>query len=104
MDNKNANIMSTKRNYLHKWLYSIYHLDYQTIGGDEPFYLKPYVQLRGVTALYYQGNMAAKVETQWRALFYKNCAVVAFAGAGKAFDSFSEFPESQTIFNYGTGL
>ncbi len=89
---------------INNWLYSIYHIDYQIVGGDAPFYLKPYVQLRGVPALYYQGKMAAKVETQWRAMFYKNWAVVGFAGAGKAFDSFSDFPDSQSIFNYGTGL
>ena len=54
--------------------------------------------------MYYQGDMAAKVETQWRAMFYKNWGLVAFTGAGKAFDSFSDFPDSQLIFNYGTGL
>ena len=89
---------------INKWLYSIYHFDYKMVGGDAPFYLKPYVQLRGVPALYYQGDMAAKVENQWRALFYKNWAVVGFIGAGKAFDSFSDFPDSQLIYNYGTGL
>ena len=89
---------------INNWLHSIYHLDYQTVGGDAPFYLKPYVALRGVPALYYQGDISTKVETQWRALFYKNWAVVAFLGAGKAFDSFSDFPDSQWISNYGTGL
>jgi len=89
---------------INNWLYSIYHLDFQSVGGDAPFYLKPYVQLRGVPAFYYQGNMAAKVETQWRAVFYKNWAAVVFAGTGKAFDSFSDFPDNESIYNYGTGL
>ena len=89
---------------INNWLYSIYHVDFQSVGGDAPFYVKPYVQLRGVPAFYYQGNMAAKVETQWRAVFYKNWAAVVFAGTGKAFDSFSDFPDNESIYNYGTGL
>ena len=89
---------------INNWLYSIYHVDFQSVGGDAPFYVKPYVQLRGVPAFYYQGNMAAKVETQWRASFYKNWAAVVFAGTGKAFDSFSDFPDNESIYNYGTGL
>ena len=89
---------------INNWLYSIYHVDFQSVGGDAPFYVKPYVQLRGVPAFYYQGNMATKVETQWRASFYKNWAAVVFAGTGKAFDSFSDFPDNKSIYNYGTGL
>ena len=79
-------------------------MDYQSVGGDAPFYLKPYVQLRGVPAFYYQGQMAAKVETEWRAMVYKNWGVVGFVGTGKAFDSFDDFPDNESIFNYGTGV
>ena len=89
---------------INDWLFSKYQLDYQYVGGDAPFYLKPYVQLRGVPAFYYQGEMAAKIETEWRAMVYKNWGVVGFVGTGKAFDSFDDFPDNESIFNYGTGL
>ena len=89
---------------INKWLSSIYHFDYQAVGGDAPFYIKPFVQLRGAPVMYYQGNMTALVETQWRALFYKNIAILGFVGTGKAFDSFSEFSDGQWVVNYGTGL
>jgi hypothetical protein len=89
---------------INKWLSSIYHFDYQMAGDDAPFYIKPFLDLRGVPVMYYQGNMTALVETQWRALVYKNWGLIAFAGTGKAFDSFSEFSDDQWVVNYGTGL
>ena len=89
---------------INKWLSSIYHFDFQAVGGDAPFYIKPFVELRGAPVMYYQGNMTALVETQWRALFYKNWGVIGFVGTGKAFDSFSEFSDGQWVVNYGTGL
>ena len=88
---------------INEWLFSKYQIDYQSVGGDAPFYLKPYVELRGVPAFYYQGQMAAKIETQWRAMLYKNWGLAAFVGAGKAFDSLNEFPDRQWVVNYGTG-
>ena len=89
---------------INKWLSSIYHFDYQMIGDDAPFYVKPYLELRGAPVMYYQGKMTALIETQWRALVYKNWGLIAFAGTGKAFDSFSEFSDDQWVVNYGTGL
>ena len=87
-----------------KWLYSIYHFDGQFTGGDVPFYTKPFVQLRGAPAMRYQGNYTMLVETQWRANVYKDIAVLAFAGAGKAFNDFSDFKNDPWVANYGTGL
>jgi hypothetical protein len=89
---------------INKWLSSIYHFEYDAVGDDAPFYVKPYLDLRGAPVMYYQGNMTALVETQWRALIYKNVGVIGFVGTGKAFDSFSEFADDQWVVNYGTGL
>ncbi len=87
-----------------KWLFSIYHVDAQFSAGDVPFYMKPFVALRGAPAMRYQGNEAMLAEVQLRGYFYKNLALVAYTGAGKAFNSFSEFAEGQWVFNYGTGF
>ncbi len=89
---------------INNWLSSIYHFDYQLIGDEAPFYTKPYLGLRGAPVMFYQGNMTALIETQWRAMVYKNWGVVGFVGTGKAFDSFSEFSNDQWVVNYGTGL
>ena len=49
-----------------------------------PFYLKPYVSLRGVQALRYQGDKAAEVEAEFRWQFAPRFSLVGFAGAGAA--------------------
>jgi hypothetical protein len=87
-----------------KWLFSEYHLDFQNVSADAPFYTKPFVMLRGAPAMRYQGNNTVVVETQWRANFYKKLAIIGFVGAGKAFDKFSEFGSDEWVTNYGTGL
>jgi hypothetical protein len=89
---------------LTKWLYSIYHFDAQFTGGDVPFYMRPFVELRGAPIMRYQGNQTMLGEVQFRGYFTKSLALVAFTGAGKAYDSFSEFGTSQWIVNYGTGF
>jgi hypothetical protein len=52
----------------------------------------------------YQANNTMLAETQWRGNFYKEFALLIFAGLGKAFDTFSEFKASELVINYGTGL
>jgi hypothetical protein len=89
---------------LTKWLFSIYHFDAQFTGGDVPFYLKPFVQLRGAPMMRYQGNQTMLAEVQFRGYFYKSLALVGFSGLGKAFDSFSEFGAAKLIIDYGAGI
>ena len=51
-------------------------------GGNTPFYAEPYVPLRGIAALRYQGETAGVVELEARYRFAKRWAALAFAGAG----------------------
>lgn len=51
-------------------------------GDDTPFYAEPYVPLRGIAALRYQGETAGVVELDARHRFAKRWAALAFAGAG----------------------
>ena len=87
-----------------KWLYSEYNFDFQNVGGDAPFYVKPFVSLRGAPAMRYQGDNTMIAQTQWRFYVYKDIAVLGFVGAGKAFDTFSDFGADEWITNYGTGI
>ncbi len=57
-------------------------VDAQLSGGDVPFYALPYVNLRGVPALRYQGNSALVAETEVRWDFVPRWRAVGFAGAG----------------------
>jgi hypothetical protein len=51
-------------------------------AGDLPFYAAPYVKLRGIPALRYQGESAGVVEIELRYQFAKRWAVLGFTGEG----------------------
>ena len=50
--------------------------------GDVPFYLRPFVSLRGVSAMRYQGDSAGQLEAELRWQFWQRLSLVGFAGAG----------------------
>jgi outer membrane translocation and assembly module TamA len=49
-----------------------------------PFYLRPFVMLRGAQALRYQGEQAAEAEVELRWQVHPRFSLVGFAGAGMA--------------------
>ncbi len=53
-----------------------------TAQGSVPFYAEPYVPLRGIPALRYQGEAAGVVEVEGRFNFARRWSALAFAGAG----------------------
>jgi hypothetical protein len=53
-------------------------------SDDTPFFLRPYVSLRGVQALRFQGAQAAEVEAEVRWRLKSRFSVVGFAGYGVA--------------------
>jgi hypothetical protein len=56
----------------------------KTSSDGTPFYLRPYVSLRGVQALRYQGEQAIESEVELRWQFHPRFSAVGFAGAGRA--------------------
>jgi hypothetical protein len=56
----------------------------KTSSDGTPFYLRPFISLRGVQALRYQGERAAEAEAELRWQFTSRFSAVAFAGTGKA--------------------
>ena len=50
--------------------------------GDVPFYLRPFVIMRGVPAMRYQGDYMAQAEAELRWQFWERFSLVGFAGAG----------------------
>ena len=56
----------------------------KTSSEGTPFYLRPYVSLRGVQALRYQGERAAEAEAELRWQAHPRFSLLAFAGAGVA--------------------
>lgn len=56
--------------------------NYAWSSSGTPFFLRPFIVLRGVPALRYQGDEAASVELELRWQFYERWSAVAFGGAG----------------------
>ena len=69
-----------------------------------PFYLRPYVSLRGVQALRYQGEQAAEVEAELRWQAHRRFSVVAFAGAGVARSETFDRDHKKTVTAGGAGF
>jgi hypothetical protein len=74
------------------------------VFNDPPFYVIPYMKLRGVPAARYQGNIASVTEAEVRWDFIPRWSTIGFAGAGKVHDAWSEFKESDWISSAGAGV
>jgi hypothetical protein len=79
-------------------------LDGQQVFGDVPFYLLPYMNMRGLPACRYQGNASILSEGELRWDFVRRWSIMAYAGTGKAFDEWSDFKSAEWITSYGTGF
>lgn len=78
--------------------------DYQRASDDAPFFLRPYIELRGVQAMRYQGDemASAEVEARWR--FRDRWSAVVAAGAGTAHSSGGNFSSTQDIVSGAVGV
>jgi outer membrane protein assembly factor BamA len=72
--------------------------------GNEPFYLRPFISLRGAPTLRYQGEEVAQIETELRWQFWKRFSLVGFVGGGAAWNHFERFERSQAIATGGAGF
>ena len=79
-------------------------VDGQQALGDPPFYLLPYISMRGIPAVRYQGKADLLTELEFRWDFWKRWSIMFFSGTGKAFDEWSDFGSSQWIVSGGTGF
>ncbi|MDM0015375.1 BamA/TamA family outer membrane protein [Variovorax sp. J22P168] len=72
--------------------------------GDVPFYLRPFISLRGVPVMRYQGDFAAQVEAELRWQFWERFSLVGFAGAGGTRNQDRSNRASQNVTTGGFGL
>ncbi len=54
-----------------------------TTGGDVPFFSLPYIDLRGIPAMRYQGQTAGEIETELHWKVTKRWDLVGFIGVGR---------------------
>jgi hypothetical protein len=84
-------------------IFSGFRAEYQQLWGDAPFFLLPFINMRGIPLARYQGNITVLAETEWRWDFSNRWSVVAFGGSGKAVQDDSSFSEAAWRFSGGAG-
>ncbi|WP_168196456.1 BamA/TamA family outer membrane protein [Bdellovibrio sp. NC01] len=74
------------------------------VDGETPFYAKPFINLRGIAKLRYQGEVASSFEAEVRYNAHPRWQLSLFGGVGRAGDSFKELEEAETASAYGVGF
>lgn len=78
--------------------------NYAWSSDGTPFFLRPFILLRGVPAVRYQGDSAASVELEARWQFHDRWSVVAFGGAGATRTGRDAFSVSRRVGSGGVGF
>ena len=81
-------------NWVNNWVMGL-RLEADMILGDYPFYVRPFISLRGIPMMRYQGDYVLTAETEQRVNITKRWALVGFVGLGIA----SEMDEQFTFAN-----
>jgi hypothetical protein len=58
--------------------------DYQQTSDGAPFFMRPFIAMRGIPAMRYPGNKVGQTEIEARWQFYGRWSVVGFGGIGVA--------------------
>jgi outer membrane protein assembly factor BamA len=72
--------------------------------GDVPFYLEPFVVLRGVPMLRYQGETMVSGEAELRWQFWERFSLVGFDGAGALWNDFERYEDGSSAIAGGVGV
>ena len=72
--------------------------------GDAPFFLEPFIELRGVPKFRYQGEAAADLEAEARWQCWHRFSLVGFTGVGSAWNGNGAYDDAQTAFAWGGGF
>jgi hypothetical protein len=76
----------------------------QASSDGTPFYLRPFVALRGVEVLRYQGDQTAEAEAELRWQLHPRFSLVAFGGAGVARSQDTPSNPDKTVVSGGAGI
>ncbi|OQX57598.1 MAG: hypothetical protein B5M52_07055 [Helicobacteraceae bacterium 4484_230] len=83
---------------LFKTLFFDQRFYYSLVSGEEaPFFSYPFIQMRGVPAMKYQGEKVAQYEAQLRWEFHRRWSVLGFVGMGRAYGKDKFFPQLPEI-------
>jgi hypothetical protein len=81
-----------------------FRIDGQQVAGDAPFFMLPYIDMRGIPAMRYQGKADLLTEVEGRWDFTPRWSLLFFGGTGKAFDSWNDFGSEEWVYSYGSGF
>jgi len=78
--------------------------DYQWVSEGTPFFLRPYIKLRGVEAMRYQGDEMASLEVEARWQMRDRWSLVGAAGYGSAQTDRTSYSATRDITSGAIGL
>jgi hypothetical protein len=90
-------------NWIEPWVLGL-RVQTQGIFGDFPFYVRPFVSLRGIPVMRYQGDYVLTLETEQRVNITPRWAVDGFVGFGLPFDDQYEFSMANAKWAGGAGF
>lgn len=79
-------------------------IHFQAASDDTPFYALPFIEMRGIPAMRYQGSRVYAIETEERYNFNLRWAAVGFAGVGKGVLPNQSWADSKTAWAVGGGF
>ncbi len=79
-------------------------VDGQQTFQSPPFFMYPYIDMRGIPSNRYSGKADILTEAEFRWDFYKRWSIMFYGGGGKAFNEWSDFGSAEWAYAYGTGF
>jgi hypothetical protein len=79
-------------------------IDMQTISGNAPFYALPFISLRGIPMMRYQGQDVVDTEVEARWNVFTRWSVLGFAGVGRATFRDDNLSDSDSRWTGGAGM
>jgi len=85
-------------------LYLAFRADIEATFGPAPFYFRPYIDMRGVPVMRYQGDEVAQLEAELRWQFWGRWSLLGFVGGGGGWNQFQRFHDAQGVLAGGGGF
>jgi hypothetical protein len=113
---QNLEIIGSDRNYgrlsffshmffpVNKFWVPAFRIESLVATGGVPFYALPFVSLRGVPMLRYQGDLTILVETEHSFNLSERWGLVGFGGVGTSFNYSKDLTQGENAWNIGTGF
>ena len=99
----NARLKLLSFHRLHEKFVLGLRFEYSSIDGRAPFFAIPWVTLRGIPALRYQGDRVGVAEIEGRYNFTPKWALIGFAGKGAVSSKNQIIDTEQNIYSFGLG-